>query len=223
MPHHSACAVIWLVWSTAAFAVPGHVCLQQPVLPSDVSFLQHPLLALAGSARVCPCVLQHTVLPLNVFVIEKTVLHLDVCLFSGKLVLYLDVSGLFYSSLAAPGRGCSTAALPPLEVAVLQQPCRPWTWLFYSSLAAPGRGCSTAALPPLDVAVLQQPCRPWTDVSLLQQSVLSQEMSGLQQLVLHLDVSVQQQPALCQEVNGHQYSSLCCTCSVRLQELLRCV
>jgi hypothetical protein len=36
----------------------------------------------------------------------------------------------------------------------------------------------------------------------VQQSVLSPEVSGLQQLVLHLDLSVQQLLVLCQEVHG---------------------
>ncbi len=51
--------------------------------------------------------------------------------------------------------------------------------------------------------------------STVQQSVLSPEVSVLQQLVFHLDVSVQQQPVLCQKM---AYSSLWCTWTACLQE-----
>ena len=59
---------------------------------------------------------------------------------------------------------------------------------------------------------------PWAHLcvsSTVQQSVLSPEVSVLQQLVFHLDVSVQQQPVLCQKM---AYSSLWCTWTVCLQK-----
>ncbi len=106
-----------------------------------------------------------------------------------------------------------------LDVSGWQQPYRPWTWLFYSSLCCP---CSIVET----CLFYGSLCYPWTCLcvcSSVQQSVLSQEVSGLQQqFVLHLDVSVRQQPVLCQEVYGPQYSSLCCTWSIRLQEILCC-
>ncbi len=74
--------------------------------------------------------------------------------------------------------------------------CCPWTCLFYCNL-------SWAYL-----------CVPST-VQQSVDSVLSPEVSVLQQLVLHLDVSVQQQPVLCQKM---AYSSLWCTWTVCLQE-----
>jgi hypothetical protein len=59
---------------------------------------------------------------------------------------------------------------------------------------------------------------PWAHLCVsptVQQSVLSPEMSVLQQLVLHLDVSVQEQHVLCQKMC---YSSLWCTWTVCLQK-----
>jgi hypothetical protein len=147
------------------------------------------MLSLAASTRVCPSVLQQPPLLQNVFVIQKPMLP-------GKWVCSLAV-------YAVSGRVWSlhTAALPPLDVAALQQPVLPLdVCLFSGSL-----------------------CCTWTCLcvcSTVQQSVLSKEVSGLRQLVLHLDVSVQQRPVLCPEVYGPQYSSLYCTWSVRLQELL---
>ncbi len=110
--------------------------LRQPMLPLDMSvysllcclwtcLFYRILCCLAASARVCPSVLQEIVLPPNVFVTQKTVLPLDLCLFSGSLCC--PWTCLVYSSLAAPGRGCSTAAFAALA----------WTCLFYSSLCCP--------------------------------------------------------------------------------------
>jgi hypothetical protein len=109
--HTAACAVIGLVWSTAAYAAPIHVCfteacaafgsvfLQQPVLPLDVSVQKQPVCptaAYAALACVCSSVQQQTVLNRNVIVLQQPVLPWT-CLYDGSL-------------------------------------CCPWTYLFYSSL-----------------------------------------------------------------------------------------
>jgi hypothetical protein len=82
----------------------------------------------------------------------------------------------------------------PLDVCVFfGSLCCTWTCLVYSSLEAPGRGYSTAACaaPAWTCHFYSSLYCPWTCLcvcSTEQQSLLSQEMSGLQQLVLHQDV-----------------------------------
>ncbi len=86
--------------------------------------------------------------------------------------------------------------------------CCPWTCLFCSSLCCPWTCLFFCSL-----------CCIWAHLcvsSTVQQSVLSPEVSVLQQLVLHLyPIPVQEQPVLCQKM---AYSSLWCTWTVCLQE-----
>jgi hypothetical protein len=132
----AACAVTGLFWSTAAYVAHGHVCVQQPVLHLDVSFLQHPMLSLAASARVCPSVLLQTVLPAS-----ESDFHTEAyaaCLYRSvyvlwQPVLYLDVSGLQQPCFR---RGSSTAAsaAPAWTCLFYNSLCCPWTFLYVCSL-----------------------------------------------------------------------------------------
>jgi hypothetical protein len=99
-------------------------------------------------------------------------------------VLPLELSALQQTVL--PGLVCfkKHPRLPLYGLCTVQ----PWACLFYKTdFCAHGRICSTRAnAAPKDASVQQQP-------------VLSPEVTGLQELVLHLDMSV--------------HKSLCCTSS----------
>jgi hypothetical protein len=122
--------------------------------------------------------------------------------------------------------------------------CYPWTCLFYGRLCyldvsvlqqtlLPGRVCISLSCP--WTCLLQSSlCCPWSWKCLFIH-LLSQELSGLQQLVLPLEVSVYE--SLCctctcafvLSLEVSVYKSLCCTCTcdfvlplVCVQNLLSC-
>jgi hypothetical protein len=99
------CTAFGRVWSTTACAVSWRICLQQPVLPLDVSVLQysvHPWPYLSTTAGATP----------GRVCLQKHVLHLE-CLSTKACA----APGMYvYSSLCCPLKYMSTAACAALGV-----------------------------------------------------------------------------------------------------------
>jgi hypothetical protein len=129
----------------------GHVCSTAAFADFGRVFSTASMLSLAASARVCPSVLQHTVLPGGISFLQHPILSLAA---SARVCPTADCAAnerVCQTEACAASRRVSTLWQPvlSLDMSGLQQPCRPWTFLVYRSL-----------------------CCPCIDVSLLHKSVL---------------------------------------------------